>query len=110
MLFLYCKISKVFSEQKLIWLMMISELVLDEYISSFITYKIEPGILTFEDLSEALFSILQSEHPGPSNVIDNEFDDITMKTKLVVRNGIIATRFHEKSFFSVILAFTPHWD
>ena len=86
------------------------KLVLDEYNSSFITYELNPGIYTFKDISEALFNILQSEYPGPSNVIDIEFDDITRKTKLVVNNGIIAIRFDEKSFFSTILGFTPGWD
>ena len=86
------------------------KLVLDEYNSSFITYKLEPGIYTFKDISEALFNILQSEYPGPINVIDIEYDDITMKTKLVVNIGIIAIRFDEKSFFSTILGFTPGWD
>ena len=85
-------------------------MVLDEYNSSFITFKLEPGIYTFKDISEALFNILQSEYPGPSNVIDNEFDDITMNTKLVVRSGIISIRFDEKSFFSSILGFIPGWD
>ena len=74
------------------------KLVLDEYNSSFITYEIQPGIYTFKDISEALFNILQTEYPGPSNVIDIEYNDITMKTKLVVRSGIIAIRFDEKSF------------
>ena len=96
------------------------KLVLDEYNSSFITYEISPGIYTFKeispgiytfkDISEALFNILQIEHPGPSNVIVIEYDDITMKTKLVVRSGIIAIRFDEKSFFSTILGFTAGWD
>ena len=82
------------------------KLVLDEYNSSFITYELDPGIYTFKDISEALFNFLQSEYPGPSKVIDIEFDDITRKTKLVVRDGIIAARFDEKSFFSTILGFT----
>ena len=86
------------------------KLVLDEYNSNFITYEIDPGIYTFKDISEALFNILQSEYPGPSNVIDIEHDDITMKTKMVVKSGIIAIRFDEKSFFSTILGFTPGWD
>ena len=86
------------------------KLVLDEYNSSFITYELEPGIYTFKDISEALFNILQSEYPGPNNVIDIEYDNITMKTKLVVDMGIIAIRFDEKSFFSTILGFTPGWD
>ena len=86
------------------------KLVLDEYNSSFITYDLDSGIYTFKDISETLFSILQSEYPGPSNVVDIEYDDITMKTKLVVRSGIIAIRFDEKSFFSTVLGFTPGWD
>ena len=86
------------------------KLVLDEYNSSFVTYELDPGIYTFKDISEALFNILQSEYPGPSNVIDIEYDDITMKTKLVVRSGIIAIRFDEKSSFSTILGYTSGWD
>ena len=86
------------------------KLVLDEYNSSFITYELQPGIYTFKEISEALFNILQSEYPGPSNVIDIEYDDITMKSKLVVRSGIIAIRFDEQSFFSTVLGFTPGWD
>ena len=83
------------------------KLVLDEYNSSFITYDLEPGIYLFKDISEDLSNILQSEYPGPSNVIDIEFDDITMKTKLDLRSSIIAIGFDEKSFFSSILRFTP---
>ena len=86
------------------------KLVPDEYNSNFITYEITPGIYTFKDISEALFNILQSENPGPNNVIDIEFDDITRKTKLVVRFGIIAIRFDEKSFFSTMLGSTSGWD
>ena len=86
------------------------ELVLDEYNSSFITYELEPGNYTFKDNSEALFNILQSEYPGPSNVIDIEYHGITRKTKLVVRFGFIAIRFDEKSFFSTIFGFTSGWD
>ena len=86
------------------------KLVLDEYHSSFITYELQPGIYTFKDISEALFNVRQIEYPGPSNVIDIEYDDITMKTKMVVKSGIIAIRFDEKSFFNTVLGFTPGWD
>ena len=86
------------------------ELVLDEYNSNFDTYELTPGIYTFKDISEALYNILQSEYPGPANVIDIEYDDITMKTKLFARYGIMAIRFDEKSFFSTILGFTSGWD
>ena len=85
-------------------------LVLDEYNSKFITYELQPGIYTFKDISEVLFNILQPEYPGFSNVIDIEFDDITMKTKLVLRPGIITIRFDEKSFVSTNLVFNHGWD
>ena len=86
------------------------KLVLDEYNSSFITYELDPGIYTFEDISEALLKILQPEYDGYHNTIDIEYDDITMKTKLVVKHGTIAIRFDEKSFFNTILGFTPGWE
>ena len=86
------------------------KLVLDEYNSNFITYKLTPGIYTFKDISETLFNILQSEYPGTGNIIDIEYDDITMKTKLLVRYGIIAIKFDEKSFFSTVLGFNSGWD
>ena len=85
-------------------------LVIDKYNSSFITYELDAGIYTFKDLSEALLKILQPEYDGYHNAIDVENDDITMKTKLVVRSGIIAIRFDEKSFFNTILGFTSGWD
>ena len=86
------------------------KLVLDEYNSSFITYELEPGIYSYREISEALFYFLQSEHPSSGSEILIRLDDITRKTKLVVRSGIIAIRFDEKSFFSTILGFTPGWD
>ena len=86
------------------------KLVLDEYNSSFITYELEPGIYSYREISEALFYILQSEFPSSGSEILIRVDDITRKTKLVVRSGIIAIRFDEKSFFSTILGFTPDWD
>ena len=101
---------KVISEQKLILIEDDIKLVLDEYNSSFITYELQPGIYTFKDISEALFNILQTEYPGPSNVIVSEYVDKTMKTKLDVRSGIVAIRFDEKSFFCNVLDLTSGWD
>ena len=86
------------------------KLVPDEYNSNFNTLELTPGIYTFKDISEALYNILQSEYPGPGNAIYIEYDDITMKTKLVLKYGIIALRFDEKSFFKTVLGFTSGWD
>ena len=85
-------------------------LVSNEYNSSFITYELEPGIYTFKDLFEALFNNLQPEYEASSNVIVIEIDDFTMKTKMVVIDGIIAIKFHENSFLSNILGFNSGWD
>ena len=85
------------------------KLVLDEYNSSFVTYKLEPGIYSYRDLSEAFFDILQSEYPSSDSEIFIRLDDITRKTKLVVNSGIIAIRFDENSLFSTMLGFTPGW-
>ena len=85
-------------------------MVLHKHNSCFITYELGPGIYNFKDISKALFDILQPEYEFFYNSVDVEFDDVTKKTKLVVRPGIIAIRFGEKLFFSTLLGFTPHWD
>ena len=85
-------------------------LVLDEYNSSFVTYKLQPGIYTCKDLTESVYNVLQPKNVASNNVNIIEFDDITIKNKLVVRAGIIAVRFDEKSFFSSMLGFTHGWD
>ena len=81
--------------------------VLDEFNSSFITDEFEPGIYNINDVSEALLSILQTE--GYHNTIDIEVDNVSMETKLVVRAGIKAIRFDDKSIFSNISGFTTIW-
>ena len=86
------------------------KLVLDEYNSSFITYEIKPGIYTLKDFSKVLFNFHRPEYKLYNNSVDIEYDDNTMKTKLVVRPGIIAIRLDEKSFFSTVLGFTSGWD
>ena len=85
-------------------------LVLDKYNSGYFTYELEPGTYTFKDLSKALFNIFKLESLASSCEIVIEFDDITRKTKLVVRPEIIAIRFDEKSFSCNVLGFTSGWD
>ena len=86
------------------------KLVLDEYNSSFITYELEPGVYSFREVYEALFNILQLEYPSSDSKNLIRLDDITRKTKMVVGSGIIAIKFDEKSFFSIILGFIAGWD
>ena len=73
-------------------------MVSDEYTSSFITHEIQPGIYTFNNLSETLFRTLQPEFEGFHKAIDVKLDEISMKIQFVVRFGIIAIRFDEKMF------------
>ena len=84
---------------------------MDKYDSSFITYELQAGIYIFKDLSEAVFNNLQLEYPPSNSEIVIELDDIARKTKLVVRLGIIAIRFIEKSFFFCnVFGFTSGLD
>ena len=85
-------------------------LVLDKYSSSFIIYELDPGFCTFKDLSKAFFTIHQHENPSPDSEVLISLDDISKKSKLVLRPGIIAIKFDEKSFFSTILGFNNGWD
>ena len=94
----------------MIWLKTILDWFYIEYKTSFITYDLELGSYISIDLLEAPFKVLQPEYEVCNNPIDIEFDDTTMKTKLIVRSRIKAIRFDEKSFFSTILGFISHWD
>ena len=79
-------------------------------IQVFFTYELEPGVYSFKDLSKSLCNIPKPEDGDITNSVVIEMDDITMEYKLVVRVGIIAIRFDEKSFFSTILCFNHGWD
>ena len=74
--------------------------------------KLHPVYTLLKIFQKPFFNILQSEYPGTgtSNVIDFEYDDISMKTKLLVRPGIIAIRFDKQMFFSTVLGFNSGWD
>ena len=86
------------------------KLVLEEYNSKFVTFELKSGIYSYRDIAVALFYIVHLEYPSSDSEILIRIDEITRKTKLVVRSGIIAIRFNEKSFFSTILGFTAGWD
>ena len=74
-------------------------LVLDKYNSRFFTYEIDPGNYTFKDLSEALFNILQYEYPSSNSEIVIEYDDITMKIKLLGKNWQYSHKNRRKIVF-----------
>ena len=75
------------------------QLILKEYNSHFITYELTPGIYTIQGISEALRTMI-----GIEGVIQIEYDDVSMKTKLTILANE-PLRFDKKTFFSYIIRF-----
>ena len=55
------------------------QLILKQYISSFVTYEISPGIYTIRETSEAVDTL--GDHKRTQQI---EYDDISMKTKFTL--------------------------
>ena len=55
------------------------QLILKQYNSSFVTYELSPRIYTIKETSEAVYTM--GDHEG---TIQIEYDDISMKTKLIL--------------------------
>ena len=89
------------------------QLILKEYNSHFITYDLTPGIYTIQDISDAIQTF-----SGHKEIIQLEYDDISMKTKIILKfkNNekslfcLGTLRFDKKSFFHTLLGFEPYWD
>ena len=89
------------------------QLILKDYNSHFITYELTPGIYTIQDISDSIQTF-----SGHKETIQLEYDDISMKKKIILRfknneKGLFALgtlRFDENSFFHTLLGFTPYWD
>ena len=87
-------------------------LILKQKNSHFITYELTPGIYTIQDISDTIHTF-----SGHSEIIRNEYDDISMKTKIILKFkkngkgmfGLGTLRFDERSFFHTLLGFTPYW-
>ena len=83
-------------------------LILKQYNANFVTYELDPGNYTIEDLQKTVY--LLGDHEG---TLQNEYDDLNKKTKLIsTRFGSTfgTLGFEEKSFFNNFLGFTPYWD
>ena len=83
-------------------------LILKQYNEKVVTYELDPGNYTIEDLQEAVYSLGDHE-----NTLQIKYDDINKKVKLILtRFGSTfgTLRFDKKSFFHTLLGFTPHWD
>ena len=77
------------------------QLILKEYNSHFITYELSPGIYTIKDISEVVQTF-----SGHSDIIEIEYNDISMKTKIILKYkdfrenfGLGTLRFDKKIFF-----------
>ena len=88
------------------------QLILKEYNSHFITYELTPGIYTIQDISDAVHTF-----SGHSEIIEIEYNDISMKTKIILKYkdlrenfGLGTLRFDKKSFFHTLLGHDPYWD
>ena len=83
-------------------------LILKQYNEKFITYELDPGNYTIEDLKKAVYPL--GDHEGTLQI---GYDDLNKKVKLDLTRfgGTFGTlRFDEKSFFHTLLGFTPYWD
>ena len=84
------------------------QLILKEYNSNFITNELTPGIYTIQDISDAIQTFNR-----PQEHIQIEYDDISMKTKIILKYKNNETslftlgtlRFDERSFFSYFIRF-----
>ena len=88
------------------------QLILKEYNSHFITYELTPGIYSIQDISDTIHT-----SSGHMEIIQIEYDDISMKTKIILKyiGGqemfVLGTlRFDESSLFQTLLGFIPYWD
>ena len=77
------------------------QLILKEYNSHFITHELAPGFHSMQDISDTINTL-----SGHMETIQIEYDDISMKTKIILKyiGGrkmfVLGTlRFDERSFF-----------
>ena len=78
------------------------QLILKQYNEKFVSYELDPGNYTVEDIQKAVY--LLGGHKGTLQI---EYDDLNKKVKLKTFETL---RFAKKSFFHTILGFTPYWD
>ena len=84
------------------------QLILKQYNENFVTYELDPGNYTIEDLQKAFYPLGDHE-----DTLQIEYDDLNKKVKLILtRFGSTSgtLRFDTKSFIHTILGFTPYWD
>ena len=83
-------------------------MILKQYNEKFVTYELDPGNYTIEDIQKAVYFL--GDHEGTLQI---EYDDSNKKVKPILSrfgNSFRTLRFDEKSFFHTLLGFTPYWD
>ena len=83
-------------------------LILKQYNEKFVTYELDSGNYTIEDIQKAVY--LLGDH---ERTLQIEYDDSNKKVKLILSrfgDTFGTLRFDEKSFFHTLLGFTPYWD
>ena len=84
------------------------QLILKQYNEKVITYELDPGNYTSEDLQKAVYPL--GDYEGTLQI---EYDDLNKKVKLILtRFGETygTLRFDGKSFFHTLLGFEPYSD
>ena len=84
------------------------QLILKQYNEKFVTYELDPGNYTIEDLKKAVYPL--GDHEGTLQI---EYDNLNKKVRLILtRFGSTfgTLRFDKKSFFHTKFGFAPYWD
>ena len=84
------------------------QLILKQYNEKLVSYELDPGNYTIEDIQKAVYPL--GDHEGTLKI---EYDDLNKKVKLILtRFGETfgTLRLDKKSFFHTLLGFTPYWD
>ena len=84
------------------------QLILKQYNEKFITYELDPGNYTIEDLQQTVYPL--GDHKGTLQI---EYDDLHKKVKFILTrfgSNFGTLRFDKKSFFHTLLKFEPNWD
>ena len=82
------------------------QLILKQYNSNFVTYELDTGNYTIEDLQKAVYPL--GDHEGTLQI---KYDDSNKKVKLILTrfgSAFGTLRFDKKSFFHTLLGFTPY--
>ena len=82
------------------------QLILKQYNEKFVTYELDPGNYTIEDLQKVVYPL--GDHEGTLQI---EYDDLNKKVKVIFNTMWVESfgvlRFVKKSFFSYIIGFRP---